>query len=192
MATQTDPGHHSRGDGATSAPGADTQAKAQQAAGQAQEKAQAAAGQAQAKLREQLDQRSGQLAEQVHQQTSDLRSVSETLRDRGKDRPAQVVDRLVGYAQQIESYLRDNDADAMLGDAEEFGRRKPGAVAAGAFGLGLVASRFLKASSSRRYSARQGRPSPIPSARTGAGPVTETALEALPGTSATSPARSGV
>jgi hypothetical protein len=192
MATQTEPGYHSRDDRAGSAPGGDAQAKAQQAAGQAQEKAQAAAGQAQAKLREQLDQRSGKLAEQVHKQTSDLRSVSETLRDRGKDRPAEAVDRLVGYAERIEGYLRDRDPDAMLGDAEEFGRRKPGAVAAGAFALGLVASRFLKASSSRRYSARQARPSPTPSATTGAGPMTETALEPLPVTPATAPARSGI
>ena len=191
MATQTDPGYHSRGDGAASAPGADPQAKAQQAAGQAQEKAQAAAGQAQAKLREQLDHRSGQLAEQVHQQTSDLRSVGETLRDRGKDRPAQAVDRLVGYAEKVEGYLRNRDADAMFGDAEEFGRRKPGAVAAGAFALGLVASRFLKASSSRRYSARQTGPSPTPTT-TGAGPASETAIEALPATPATSPARAGI
>ncbi len=155
MATQTDTEHRPGPKGATGAAATDAQAKAQQAAGQAQEKAQAAAGQAQAKLREQLDQRSTQLAEQAHQQASDLRSVSETLRDQGKDRPAEAVDRLAGYAEQAGSYLRDTDADSMLSDAEDFGRRKPGAVAAGGLALGLVASRFLKASSSRRYSARQ-------------------------------------
>jgi hypothetical protein len=155
MATQTDTGHRPEGQDATGAAATDAQAKAQQAAGQAQEKAQAAAGQAQAKVREQLDQRSSQLAEQAHQQASDLRSVSEALRDQGKDRPAQAVDRLAGYAEQAGSYLRDTDADSMLSDAEEFGRRKPAAVAAGALALGLLASRFLKASSSRRYSARQ-------------------------------------
>jgi hypothetical protein len=142
-------------EGATGAGAGDAQAKAQQAAGQAQEKAQAAAGQAQAKVREQLDQRSSQLGEQAHQQASDLRSVSEALRDQGKDRPAQAVDRVAGYAEQAGSYLRDTDADSLLNDAEDFGRRKPAAVAAGALALGLVASRFLKASSSRRYSARQ-------------------------------------
>jgi hypothetical protein len=151
MATQTDSGLGPEDPGAPST----AQAKAQQAAGQAQEKAQAAAGQAQAKVREQLDQRSSQLGEQVHQQASDLRSVSEALRDQGKDRHAQAVDRVAGYAEQAGSYLRDTDADSMLRDAEDFGRRKPAAVAAGGLALGLVASRFLKASSSRRYSARQ-------------------------------------
>jgi hypothetical protein len=133
---------------------ADAQAKAQQAAGQAQEKAQAAAGQAQAKMRDQLDQRSSQLAAQADQQASDLRSVGEALRDQGKDRPAQAVDRVAGYAEQAGRYLRDTNADSMLHDAEDLGRRKPAMVAAGALALGLVASRFLKASSGRRYYAR--------------------------------------
>jgi hypothetical protein len=173
MATQTNPG--------------------QRAAGQAQEKAQAAAGQAQAKVREQLDQRSSQLAEQAHQQASDLRSVSEALRDQGKDRPAQAVDRLAGYAEQAGSYLRETDADSMLSDAEDFGRRKPGAVAAGALALGLVASRFLKASSSRRYSARQTQQPVRPRPVTTAGPEIAEAVEPLPATPSQQPApRSGI
>jgi hypothetical protein len=106
-------------------------------------------------MREQLEQRSLQLGEQAHQQASDLRSVSEALRDQGKHRPAQAVDRLAGYAEHAGSYLRNTDADSMLSDAEDLGRRRPGAVAAGALALGLVASRFLKASSSRRYSDRR-------------------------------------
>lgn len=160
MAIQTETGQtetgHPRGDqGATGAAVSDAQGKAQQAAGQAQEKAQAAAGKAHDKVREQLDQRSSQLGEQAHQQASDLRSVSEALRDRGKDRPAQAIDRLAGYAEQAANYLRNTGPDSMLSDAEDFGRRKPGAVAAGALTLGLLGSRFLKASSSRRYSALQ-------------------------------------
>ena len=159
MATQTNPGSRAERESADSPPGADSQTNAQQAADQAQEQVQAAAGKAQAKLREQLDQRSSQLGEEAHQQASDLRSVSEALRDQGKARPAQAVDRLAGYAEQAGSYLRDTNADSMLSDAEDFGRRKPAAVAAGALALGLVASRFLKASSSRRYSARQSQQS---------------------------------
>jgi hypothetical protein len=158
MPTDTNTGPRSAGKGATGDGAPDAQAKAQQAAGQAQEKAQAAAGQAQAKLREQLKQRSSQLGEQFHQQASDLRSVSEALRDQGKDRPAQAADRLAGYAEEAGSYLRESNADSMLRDAEDFGRRKPGVVAGGALVLGFVASRFLKASSSRRYSARQTEP----------------------------------
>jgi hypothetical protein len=177
MATQTNPGYSSEREAAESAPSDDAKAKAQQVAGQAQEKAQAAAGQAQAKVRDQLDQRSSQLGEQAHQQASDLRSVGEALRNQGKDRPAQAVDRLAGYAERASSYLRDTDADSMLSDAEDFGRRKPAAVAAGALALGLVASRFLKASSSRRYSARQGRPPSALEPATPTGDETSVSIE---------------
>jgi hypothetical protein len=128
--------------------------EAQKVAGEAQEKAQQVAGQAQAKLREQLDQRSTQLAAQARQQGSDLRAVSDALRDQGKDRPAQLINRLAEFAEQTGRYLHEKDADAMLGDAEDFARHKPAAVAMGALALGLAASRFLKASSSKRYSAR--------------------------------------
>ena len=180
MATQTNPGSRAESDSPDSAPGADPQTKAQHAADQAQEQVQAAAGQAQAKVREQLDQRSLQLGEKAHQQASDLRSVSEALRDQGKDRPAQAVDRLAGYAEQAGSYLRDTNADSMLSDAEDFGRRKPAAVAAGAFALGLVASRFLKASSSRRYSARQTQQSLPPRPATTADAATPATIEPPP------------
>jgi hypothetical protein len=193
MATHTNPELRAEGESADSAPGADVQAKAQHAAGQAQEQAQAAAGKAQTKLREQLDQRSSQLAEQAHQQASDLRSVSEALRGQGKDRPAEAVDRLAGYAEQAGSYLRDTEADSMLSDAEDFGRRKPAAVAAGALALGLVASRFLKASSSQRYSARQSQQSLPPRRGTTADAATPATIEPPPVTPTPQPApRSGI
>ena len=128
MATQTNPGSRAERESADSTPGADAQTKAQDAAEQAQEQVQAAAEKTQATMREQRDQRSSQLGEKAHQQASDLRSVSDALRDQGKDRPAEAVSRLAGYAEQAGSYLRDTEADSMLSDAEDFGRRKPAAV----------------------------------------------------------------
>jgi hypothetical protein len=130
------------------------QDKAQQAAGQAQEKGQQAAAQAKDKLREQLDQRSSQAAEQINQQASDLRAVGDSLREQGKDGPAKAVDRVAEYVEKTGGYLRDKDSEAMLTDAEDFARRQPWAVGAGALALGFVASRFLKASSRKRYSSR--------------------------------------
>jgi hypothetical protein len=170
------------------------QEKAQQAAGETQEKAQQAAGQVQDKMRDQLDQRSTQLAEQVHEQASDLRSVSAALRDQGKDKPAETVDRLAGYAEQAGRYLRDKDADAMLGDAEDLGRQKPALVAAAAVALGFAASRFLKASSRKRYSARDAQRLPaLPSETPTTSPtVPPTAFEPTPASGAAgTPARSG-
>ncbi len=161
------------GSGASEAGVSDAQAKAQEVAGQAQERAQAAAGQAQAKLREQLDQRSLQAAGQINEQAADLRSVGQALRERGKDGPATAADRLAGYAEKVGGYLRDKDSEALVHDAEDFGRRQPAAMAAGGLLLGFVASRFLKASSSQRYSSRNpGELTPPPSpgsSRTGPG-----------------------
>jgi hypothetical protein len=142
------------GDSGASDASARAPEKAQEVVGQAQEKAQAATGQAQDKLREQLDQRSSQLAEQINEQASDLRSVAESLREQDKDGPAKAADRLAGYAEKVGGYLRDKDSEGLLGDAEDFGRRKPAAVAGGSLLLGFLASRFLKASSSRRYSSQ--------------------------------------
>jgi hypothetical protein len=157
MTTQTDSPSFGSADSSHSITD-DAQAKAQEAAGRVQDQAQAAAGQAQERLRDQVEQRSTQVGEQIHEQASDLRSVSDALRDQGQDRPAQLADRIAGYAEQAGTYLKEADADTILSDAEQFGRQRPGAVAVGALAAGFAASRFLKASSSRRY-AGGGRPS---------------------------------
>jgi len=133
---------------------AQAQEKAQEVAGHAQEKGQQAATQAKDKLREQLDQRSSQAAEQVNQQASDLRAVSHSLREQGKDGPASAAGRLADYAEKAGGYLQEKDSDALLADAEDLARRQPWAVAAGALALGFAASRFLKASSSKRHTTR--------------------------------------
>src|SRR5438445_2145380 len=139
---------------------ADAQAKAGEVAEQAQEKAHQAAGQVQDKLREQLDQRSSEVATQITEQASDLHAVGESLREQGKEGPAKAADQLARYAEKAGSYLREKDSNAMLADAEDFGRRQPWAIAAGGLALGFAASRFLKASSSRRYHGRTTVPRP--------------------------------
>ena len=63
-----------------------------------------------------------------------------------------VADRAAEQVERAGAYLRDNDADTLLGDVERVGREQPWAVAAAAFALGLVAARALKASSAKRYS----------------------------------------
>jgi hypothetical protein len=136
--------------------GATTQAqeKAQEVAGQAQEKAQQAAGQAKEQVRNQVDTRSTQAGEQVSQQASDIRTVAEQLREQGKEGPAKVADQAAERIEKVGSYLQQSDADRILSDVEDFARRQPVAVIAGGIALGLVASRFLKASQTDRYRSR--------------------------------------
>jgi ElaB/YqjD/DUF883 family membrane-anchored ribosome-binding protein len=135
----------------------------QDAANRASEQAHAALGQGQDRVREQIDSRSTQVGEQINSQASDLRSIGDALREKGEDSPAKLADRLAGYAEQAGGYLTGADADTILSDAEDYGRQHPGTVALGALAVGFAASRFLKASSSRRYASR-GTSSSRPSA----------------------------
>lgn len=126
--------------------------------GQAKEKAQEAAGQAKQKagsqLRSQVDQRSTDAGHRVGGLASDVRAVGESLREQGKDQPAKLAEQAADRAERLGSYLKESDADRILGDVEDFGRRQPWAVIAGGIAVGLVASRFLKASSIDRYEKR--------------------------------------
>jgi len=127
------------------------QEKAQEAAGQAQEKAQQAAGQARNRVRDEVDTRSTQAGEQAQTVAQDVRSVGDHLRSQGKDKPAELADKAAARVADVGDYLKRSDGDAILRDVERFGRERPWAVMAGGIVIGIAASRFLKASSSRRY-----------------------------------------
>ena len=82
---------------------------------------------------------------------SDARSVAEELRNQGKHQPAKLAEQAADRAESLGNYLQNANGDRILRDVEDFGRRQPWAVIAGGLALGFAASRFLKASSSRRY-----------------------------------------
>ena len=130
--------------------------KAEELAGQASEQAKQAASQASGRLREQVDQRSTQVGERVGSTAQDVRSVADELRNQGKDQPAKLAEQAADRVEQVGGYLRESDADQILSDVEDFGRQKPWAVALGGLALGFAASRFLKASSTRRYEQLRG------------------------------------
>jgi hypothetical protein len=124
------------------------------AAEQAKQTAQSIAGQAQDQIRRQVDQRSTEAGERVGGTASDIRSVGEELRNQGKEGPAKLADQAAERIEGAGSYLRDSDADRILNDIEDFGRRRPWAVLAGGAVAGFAVARFLKASSRERYSSR--------------------------------------
>lgn len=132
----------------------EAQEKAQEVAGEAQEKAREAAGKAQEGIRQQIDDRSTQAGERVTSTAQDLRSVGEELRKQGKDTPAKLADRAAEQTEKVGSYLKENGPDRMLEDVEDFGRQRPWAVLAGGLAVGVLAARFLKASSGSRYQQR--------------------------------------
>ena len=146
-------------------------------------------------------------AQQVSSTASDIRSVADQLRDQGKDQPAKLAEQAAQRAETLGDYLQRSDGDTILSDLEDFGRRQPWAVIAGGVALGFAASRFLKASSSRRYESRstgytpptttRGLTTGAPTSRTGLGaddvvpvPATTTGVPPTSGTGI--PPRDGV
>jgi len=140
------------GNGPTAAESGST---TEQAKEKAKQQAQQATGQAKGALRSQVDQRSTEAGERVGGFASDVRTVGDQLRQQGKDQPAKLADQAADRAERLGDYLKGSDADRILQDVEDFGRRQPWAVIGGGVALGLMASRFLKASSSRRYEQRR-------------------------------------
>ena len=122
----------------------------------AQEKAQQAAGKAREQVRAQVDQRSTDLGKQAGTAAEDLRGVAEHLRSQGKDQPAKAAEKVAERAETISGYLTDADGERILCDVEDFGRKRPWAFVAGGLAIGFAASRFLKASSSKRYRSSLG------------------------------------
>jgi hypothetical protein len=117
----------------------------------AQDKARGAMGQARGRMSEQVDQRSTQAGERIAGTASDVRSIAEELRNQGKDTPATLAEQIASQADRVGDYLKEASGDRILRDVEDFARRQPMLVAAAGLALGFAASRFLKASSSRRY-----------------------------------------
>jgi hypothetical protein len=137
---------------------------------QAKDKAQEAAGQARRGIREQVDTRSTDAGHKVSGMAQDVRSVGEELRKQGKDQPAKLAEQAAQRAESLGDYLKRSDGDTILGDVEDFGRRQPWAVIAGGLALGFAASRFLKASSSRRFESRWESSDRLPARRADVAP----------------------
>jgi hypothetical protein len=117
----------------------------------AQDKARGAMGQARGRLSDQVDQRSTQAGERIAGTASDVRSIADELRNQGKDAPATIAEQVANQADRVGDYLKGASGDRILRDVEDFARRQPMLVAAAGLALGFAASRFMKASSSRRY-----------------------------------------
>jgi hypothetical protein len=118
---------------------------------QATQKAREVGGTVQDSVREQVDARSTQAGEQVGSVGEAMRNMGDQLRGQGNDLPAQLAEQAADRAEQLGSYLRNANADQILRDVEDFGRRQPWVMAAAGLALGVAAARFIKASGRRRY-----------------------------------------
>jgi len=130
-----------------------TQEVVGQAAQKAKETTHQAMGQARGMMRDQIDRRSSDAGQQVTSVADTIRSTGDTMRQQGNHSQADMADRLASQVDRVGTYLRDQDADRLLQDVEDFGRRQPWTIALLGFVGGMAAARFLKASSERRYQA---------------------------------------
>ncbi|MBV8299699.1 MAG: hypothetical protein JO083_09185 [Candidatus Eremiobacteraeota bacterium] len=116
------------------------------------EAAQSAVDQSKSFLSKQVDERSTQLGQQIETVAQDLRRVGDHLRETEVGGgAARYVDQGVELIERLARYLEDSDGERLIGDAENYVRRQPWALAGVGLVLGFAASRFLKASSARRY-----------------------------------------
>ena len=126
----------------------------QEAASTAQEKAVELKAQGKGKLGETLDQRTNEAGVQARKMAHALRRSGEQLSNEGDGQQAAGL--AEGAADRIErlgGYLERTSGDELMRDLEDFARRRPWIVAGMGVVAGLAASRFLKASSERRYGA---------------------------------------
>jgi ElaB/YqjD/DUF883 family membrane-anchored ribosome-binding protein len=139
---------------------AQAQEKGQQlvseARGHLQERAAQGRGEAADRMRVEVDRRSTELGEHGQSLAEALRRSAEQLQGEGKEMPARLTQRAADQLERPSRYLRDADADRLLGELEDLARSRPWLAGSVGALVGFVASRFLKASSNRRYESRFG------------------------------------
>jgi ElaB/YqjD/DUF883 family membrane-anchored ribosome-binding protein len=124
----------------------------QETASTAQEKAVELKEQGKSKLGETLDQRTNEAGTQARKMAQVLRRSGEELSNEGNgQRVAGLTEGAADRIERLGGYLERTSGDELVRDVEDFARRRPWMVAGIGLVAGLAASRFLKASSERRY-----------------------------------------
>ena len=75
-----------------------------------------------------------------------VRQSTQQLRDNKHETIAQYVEQAVDRVERFAEQLKEKDANELVRDAQQFARRNPAVFVAAAFGVGIVAARFLKSS----------------------------------------------
>jgi hypothetical protein len=127
------------------------QEKVQETAQQVQDKAVELTGQAGSRMRSEIDNRTTQAGSQLQTTASAMRRTGQSLREEGNQTEAKLIDGVADRAERLGGYMTNVNADRLLRDVEDFGRRQPWLLAFGGAAIGFFASRFMKASSSRRF-----------------------------------------
>ncbi len=133
--------------------------KAGQFAQKARETGEQITGKAQSQAKSMAAERKGQAAEKLGSVAHALRQTAQQLHGQQQSAVARYADSAAEKVDQFSTYLREQNIDKIIGDAEDFARRQPGLFLGGAFFAGLALSRFLKSS---RTASTGSRPVAVP------------------------------
>jgi gas vesicle protein len=98
-------------------------------------------------------------AETLSGVASTLHSSSQQLRESNQEGASRAMERAAEGVERFANYLQQTNVDDVVDQVHEFARRQPAAFIGGAFALGFIASRFIKAKSpegSRRLAVSSG------------------------------------
>jgi hypothetical protein len=124
----------------------------QEAASTAQEKAVELKDPGKSKLGETLDQRTNEAAAQARKMAQALRRSGQELSNDGNGQQvAGLAEVAADRIEQLGGYLERTSGAQLVRDVEDLARSRPWMIAGVGLVAGLAASRFLKASSERRY-----------------------------------------
>ena len=101
---------------------------------------------AKSQAKTQIETRKNGVADTILSVAEALRASGDRLRSGGVEAPAPYVDNVAGQVASLSTLLRDKNLEQLTAETEKFARRQPALFLAGAFVLGVIAARFLKAS----------------------------------------------
>jgi hypothetical protein len=112
----------------------------------AQQKLQTVKSRATEKITERVSEQKGRTADTLSTVAQSLHQTSQLLRDQNEEGMSRYVDRAADQVERLAGYLQTTDIDEVVDSVEELARRRPGVFIGGAFAIGFLASRFIKAS----------------------------------------------
>jgi hypothetical protein len=109
------------------------------------------------------DKATSQLNSQKQRATAGLGSVADAVRQTGRqlrdqrhDAVAEMVENAASQIERFTNHLKDRNLDELVDDAQRLARQQPALFIGGSFAAGLLAARFIKASSPGRQGNLRG------------------------------------
>lgn len=95
--------------------------------------------------KQQADTQRERISTGVRQVADSLRQTGDVLSEHDQKLASDYARKAAGQVERVAGYLQENSVEQIVGDVEAFARREPALLLGGAFALGFLAARFLKA-----------------------------------------------